>query len=194
MRLAGTQARALGLEDQILHLCLHLAGHSLAAPQSLRDIARVCAADRVDWPLFVRLAQSARAAPACFAALYAAGRLLGVSVPPSVLDTLAPRVGRRALERLAAARANDGAGSRTEPLRGMLLWHLLGSFPARVTALGRILFPSRRWLARHYTALFDNVADPQPPRLSPRRLWQMAVVTQAHAAFLWRRVVGHVRR
>ena len=153
-RLAGTGAHVLGPEDQVLHLCLHLAGHYLAAPQSLRDIAQVVSAGEVDWGLFVRLARASRAGPACFAGLLAATRLLGAAVPPDVLDALAPSRGRPGLERVALARAEDsvgdGAAARTERLRLPLLWHLLGGPSARVHALRGILFPSRPWLLAHY--------------------------------------------
>ena len=164
-RLAGVEARVLGPEDQILHLCLHLAGHSLAAPQSLRDIAQVCSVSAVDWPLLVSLAHKSGTGAACFAALFAAARLLGTPVPPTALDSLAPRAGRTRLERLSEARAADGiedvAAARTERLRFPLLWHLLGSPQARGRALWRIVFPSRQWLIGHY--YFDRFDPPEDP-------------------------------
>ncbi len=171
-RLAGTDGRVLGTEDQILHLCLHLAGHSLAASQSLRDIAQVCSVSTVDWPLFVRIAGSAGASTACFAALFAAARLLGTPVPLEVLDSLAPRAGRARLERISEARAADSiedvAAARTERLRLPLLWHLLGSPQARAHALWRIVFPSRQWLiSHHYFDRFDPPEVPRPTQWTP---------------------------
>ncbi len=183
-RLAGAEARVLGPEDQILHLCLHLAGHSLAAPQSLRDIAQVVPTGPVDWPLFVRLARAARAGPACFAGLLAAARLLGTPVPADVLDALAPRAGRVRLERIALARAEDSLGDPaaacTERLRLPLLWHLLGSPSARGRAGRRIVFPSRQWLLVHYAP--ERVGPLRPPPV----LWLRAV----HWASLLRRVAA----
>lgn len=165
-RLAGEEARALGPEDQILHLCLHLAGHSLAAPRSLRDIAQVCSVRTIDWTLFVRVARSAGAGAVCFAALFAAARLLGTPIPTAVLDALAPRAGRARLERMAEVRAADSitdpAAARTERLRFPLLWHLLGSPQARGRALWRIVFPSRQWLISHH--YFDRFDPPEVPR------------------------------
>ena len=188
VRLTGEAARVLGPEDQLLHLCLHLAGHYFHAPQSLRDIAYVCAAQKIDWPLLVRLAREAQAAPACFAGLLAAARLLDTPTPPSVLDALAPRRGRRALETLALARAADLAGDRTDRLRGPLLWHLLGSPAARLAALRHILFPTRPWLVRHYYHdLFDAVPDHLRPAPPSRQAG--AALRRAHAAFLLRRVL-----
>lgn len=169
VRLAGVEARTLGPEDQILHLCLHLAGHYLAAPQSLRDIAQVCSVSQIDWPLFVHLAQKASAATACFTGLFTAARLLGTPVPPPVLDSLAPRASRRRLEQIAEARAADSIGdiaaSHTERLRFPLLWHLLGSPQARGRALRRIIFPARRWLITHYYfGRLDQFDQPDVPR------------------------------
>ena len=179
VNLAGTEARVLGPEDQIFHLCLHLAGHSLAAPQSLRDIAQVCAVSRVDWALFVRLARPAGAATACFSALFAAVRLLGASVPPTVLESLAPRAGRTRLERISEARAansiTDVTAAGTERLRFRLLWHLLGSPQSRARALWRIVFPSRQWLISHYYhGRFDHSDRPEVfdrPEVPRRTRW-----------------------
>lgn len=206
VRLAGAEARTLGPEDQILHLCLHLAGHYLAAPQSLRDIFQVSSVDQMDWPLFVRLARQARAATACFAGLFAAARLLGAPVPPTVLDALAPRAGRRALEQIAAARAEDIAETHTERLRFPLLWRLLGSPRARLSALWHILFPSRRWLITHYYYdLFDAPNGFPPVQVSLRRpraaarsvahhLKAMGAVRVAHLLFLLRGMAHFFRR
>lgn len=183
-RLAGTAALVLGPEDQILHLCLHLAGHYLAAPQSLRDIAHVVPASPIDWDLLIRLARAAGAGPACFAGLVAAARLLGTPVPSPVLDALAPRAGRVRLERLALARAADSLEDPTAPgterLRPALLWHLLGSPAARLRAAWGILFPSRQWLLVHYA----------PERVGPLRPPPILRLRAVHWAALGRRVTG----
>lgn len=188
VRLAGVPARMLGPEDQLLHLCLHLAGHYLAAPLSLRDIAQVCERSAPDWPLFLTLARRAGAATACFAGLSAAAQLLGAAVPLPVLGALAPRLGRGLLERYSEARAQDIVQGSTEPLRFPLLWLMLGSPGARLKAIVRLFFPARRWLTAHYYYdLFDN---PEGPRLaagralSPRQIG--AKLYGAHLRFLWR--------
>jgi len=193
-RLAGVEAWTLGPEDQILHLCLHLAGHYLAAPQSLRDIAQVISVRTVDWSLLVRLAREAEAATACFAALFAAARLIGAPVPPSALDALAPRASRRRLEQIAEMRAADSiedlTASHTERLRFPLLWHLLGSPQARGRALWHIVFPSRQWLVAHY--YFDRFDPPDAPR---RARWtpgrsRLTVGNAAHYALTFLSLYG----
>ncbi len=188
--LVGEAARTLGPEDQILHLCLHLAGHYLAAPQSLRDIAQVCSVSRVDWTLFIRLAQKAGAATVCFAGLFAAARLLETPVPPAVLDALAPRPARGRLERIAEARAADITEAGTERLRLPLLWHLLGSPQARGRALRQIIVPSRRWLITHYYV--DRADQPEVPR---RTRWhpnhpRLTVKNVAHYALTFLALYG----
>lgn len=200
-RLAGEEARVLGPEDQLLHLCLHLAGHYFAAPQSLRDIAQVCGAQRIDWPLFVTIAQGSRAATACFCGLFAAG-LLGADVPPTVLDALAPRAMRRRLEGLTAERVSDIAGTRTEHLRFPLLWLLLDGPAGRFKALRGIVFPSVPWLVTHY--YYELYDDPDPPTLAGRvrpgpaevlrYLRTVSTLYCAHARFLLRGLARNLRR
>ena len=188
--LAGVGARTLGPEDQILHLCLHLAGHYLAAPQSLRDIAQVSSVCRIDWSLFVRLAQDAGAATACFAGLFAAVRLLGTPIPSTVLDALAPRSARRRLEQIAEERAADVTEADTERLRFPLLWHLLGNSQARGRALRQIIVPSRRWLITHY--YLDRTDQPEVP---PRTRWHpshpsLTIRNAAHYALTFLSLYG----
>lgn len=199
--LAGVEGRVLGPEDQLLHLCLHLAGHYFAAPQSLRDIAQVCGAGGIDWPLFAEIAQQARAAAACFGGMYAAG-LLDASVPPSVLDALAPRAGRTRLEHLVSARVSDIAETQTDHLRFPLLWRLLDGPAGRVKALRGILFPSFPWLINHY--YYDLYDDPTPPMLPAstrpkpaevlRSLGVIGTLSRAHLRFLLRTLARSLRR
>lgn len=198
-RLADIEARVLGPEDQILHLCLHLAGHYLAAPQSLRDIAQVCGVGEIDWALFVEIARQSRAVTACFCGLYAAD-LFGVSIPSTVLDALAPRAGRSRLERLVSARISDIAETRTDHLRFPLLWRLLDGPAGRVKALRGILFPSVPWLVAHY--YYDLYDDPNPPALAERPrpaevlhyLRVIGALARAHLRFLLSALARNFRR
>lgn len=196
-RLAGEDALVLGPEDQLLHLCVHLAGHYLDAIRSLRDIAQVCETTPPDWVLFVSLARRAGAGPACFAALSAAARLLGAPVPAEVRGALAPRTGADRLEQMAVARASDAGGFLTEGLRLPLLWRLLGRPGPRLRAVFRTLFPSRRWLIVHYYfGLYDEAEWPKTPspltlRQALRRVRMVAALYGAHLTFLGGRVLGH---
>ena len=160
-RLAGTEARVLGPEDQVLHLCLHLAGHYFHAPQSLQDIAQVCAVQAPDWPLFESLCRDAGAASIGYAGLYAAAQI-GADIPPAVLEHLAP-AGRRPLERLIRVQEASRTASGTEAQRFGLLWLLLESPSARFQAMRHLFFPERVWLHTHY--FFDLAETPWLRRL-----------------------------
>ena len=162
--LAGEEAWVLGPEDQLLHLCLHLACHTLAAPSSLRDIEQICQTSEVDWPLLLTIARQAQATRACFAGLLAANRLLGTPVPDSVLAALAPRFGGKLLRRLALTRAADRAQGRTEFLRFPLLLCLLDTPAARWSALLHLFVPTPRWLITHY--YFEVFQEQEPMALT----------------------------
>ncbi len=167
--LAGEEARVLGTADQLLHLCLHLACHTLAAPLSLRDIHQVCLSGEVDWPLLTRAAKRARAGAACFAGLTAAHKLLGTAIPAAVLDDLAPCFGRNRLERLTLARIRDEA--RTERLRLPLLLFFLETPSARANMLRRIFVPTPRWLITHY--YFARFEETEPSTISRRTYYAL---------------------
>lgn len=150
--LAGTEARVLGPEDQILHLCLHLAGHYFDAPRSVRDIVQVRAVRTVDWPLFASQCRDTGTEAIGYAGLRAAVSA-GASVPADVLDCLAPRALRRALDLLLAV-----PPPLSDLQRFRLFWLLLGSAGARRRAMRGLLFPERAWLHRHYFYVL-----PEPP-------------------------------
>lgn len=191
-RLADTDALVLGPEDQLLHLCLHLAGHYFFAPQSLRDIDLVCLTGTLDWPLFIRLAEDAHAAPLSFAALSAAATLLETPVLNDVLSALTPKRGAARLAFLASARAADTSpnGSATERLRFPLLWGLLGTARARRAALRRTLLPDFHWLVTHYYhSLYNDPHAPRPRNFAARTRLYSRLYT-AHLIFLARRAVG----
>jgi len=187
-RLAGREALVLGPEDQLLHLCLHLACHYLSAPRSLRDIDQLCRARAIDWPLFLTIAGRSGAQVACFASLFSVQHLLGTPVPQSTLDELAPRFGRRMLERNSAERAVDISESRTEALRFPLLMQFLETPAARWHAVRQILLPSPHWLISHY--YFDRYSGTEPSTLT----WQahLALIA-AHWAALLRRLARMIR-
>ena len=181
--LAGQNARVLGPEDQIFHLCLHLAGHYFAAPKSIQDIAQVCAARTVDWPLFVSVCRAARAETAGYAGLFAAMTVYGIEIPPIVINSLAPRFHRRLLEQLVAGQAARDAAPEPEHRRFLLLWLLLGHAGARFFAVRHLFFPARAWLHAHY---YHDLPD-----VSPRRLPVGILLYGQHLRFLaaavWKR-------
>jgi hypothetical protein len=188
-RLAGQEARVLGPEDQLLHLCLHLAGHYFDAPNSLRDMVQVCAAYSVDWPLFTTLCRDANAAAIGYSGLFAAA-LAGASVPPAILEFLAPRWHRRVLEQMVTARVSGLDGFGAQARRFLLLWLVLDSPGARRSAVGHLFFPSQSWLhAHYYHALFDPPDRPSQNQILMRFLRHLplgGVLYGMHMRFLLR--------
>lgn len=197
--LAGQDARVLGPEDQLLHLCLHLAGHYFDAPNSLRDIAQVCADQSIDWPLVIALCRSSSASTLCYCGFYAAAALLGASVPPSVLEALAPHpTRRRLLNKLVTSRVLHSAAPQNDVQRFRLLWLALDRPAARVGILRHLLFPTRRWLhAHYYYDLFDPPERALPPRFAfpgLRRLPLGLLLIGAHGGFLLRQCLRAAAR
>lgn len=176
VRLAGAEARVLGPEDQLLHLCLHLAGHYFDAPNSVRDIVQVCAAGPIAWPVFGDLCRAAQARTIGWGGLFAAS-LQGAQVPVSVLDALAPARHRRWMERLLTARVSERPASGRDARRFLLMWLVLDSAAGRTQALRHLFFPSRAWLRSHY--YYDL---PHPARA--RRRLAGVLLSGMHLRFL----------
>jgi hypothetical protein len=151
---AGQPVRVLGATHTLLHLCIHLAGHSLQAPMSVRDIAALLDSRqgaRVDWQRLARDARRFGVAAMTYAGLQLAARARGARVPAPVLRALRPRGPRRVLlDRWAAALARGKPVP--EALSGVLLPLLLDTPGAAGRALAATLFPPPRWLSDRYPA------------------------------------------
>ena len=81
-----------GLEptDLLLHLCIHMTKSLfMVEPKHVEDLARVANRLPVDWGAFVHRAQEANTRIGAFYALRA-GIRAGASVPPAVMEKLAP--------------------------------------------------------------------------------------------------------
>jgi hypothetical protein len=157
--LDGTHTWQLSAEDTLVHLCLHpLLHHGYALPlMGYVDIDRVASlADLEFWPRLVSRAERFRVRTAMYNGLLGTHRLLGTPVPAEVLKALAPTAFRqRVLRRLAPL-------DEEKVLRGMA-WHPSGARQVLLYAaltdrlrdvggmVGRILFPSREWLAVRYS-------------------------------------------
>ena len=69
---AGQAVRVLGSAHTLLHLCVHLAGHGLQAPMSVRDIATLLGSPQgagIDWEMLTRDARRFGVAAICYAGL-----------------------------------------------------------------------------------------------------------------------------
>jgi len=86
------RARALKSEDNLLHLCVHLAFHLIMGAPSfvqLLDVAGFTQWKTVDWEDFMRRAEGLRAVPYAYAALRLAALTLAAPIPAEVLRRLA---------------------------------------------------------------------------------------------------------
>jgi len=93
----STEARGLGTEDLLAHLCLH-AGKSYFYSIEIKhlvDVARLVGSKRIDWPIFLRKCRSFRIRVASFYTLLAAARVQGAAIPETTLDSLKPSCLRR---------------------------------------------------------------------------------------------------
>ncbi len=107
--IAGGRARALSTEDNLLHLCVHLAFHLIMGSPSfvqLADLSVFVSRCPVEWGAFLDRARDLRASGYAYAALRLAAQALAVPVPAGVLQSLAaaspPNV-RAAAETLSLA-------------------------------------------------------------------------------------------
>ena len=92
IEIAGQCARALSPEDNLLHLCVHLAFHLIMGSPSfvqLADLSVFLSRCPVGWGAFLDRAHALRASGYAYASLRLAALVLAVPIPAGVLQTLA---------------------------------------------------------------------------------------------------------
>lgn len=149
-RVAGQSVRALCPEHALLHLCLHLAGHGLDAPLSVRDSAALLAVTPVfDWEVFTNEARRFGLKTVAYAGLTLAAAARGAPVPEPVLRALRPgRIRRRRLDPWVTAAAHGESFPPAAVGRWLPLLQDTAGGAARVVAA--TLFPPPRWLGERY--------------------------------------------
>ncbi len=109
IEIAGQRARALAPEDNLLHLCVHLAFHLIMGSPSfvqLADLSVFLERVNVGWRDFLARGRDRRASGYVYASLRLAVNVLAAPVPPEVLSGLAaasPSNVRAAAESLSLA-------------------------------------------------------------------------------------------
>ena len=91
IEIAGQCARALSPEDNLLHLCVHLAFHLIMGSPSfvqLADLSVFISRCPVGWGAFLDRARALRASGYAYAALRLAAHVLAAPVPADVLQAL----------------------------------------------------------------------------------------------------------
>jgi hypothetical protein len=148
--LAGGKALALGPEDLLLYLAVHLAvHHGLTGLLWYWDLARLLGghADRLDWEAVVARAARWRVRTALDFALLGCQRLFGVSAPSPVPSRLRARGPRAAALRWLVRHCQDDRLTRLEHLIAVLLVDRARDL---IRPLREALFPPPAWLRARY--------------------------------------------
>jgi hypothetical protein len=103
IQVRGSRTFVPGVQDQLLHLCLHFAwSHMMTtgAWRAFRDLRTLIDGGDVRWDEFVALALGSRGGSCCYWTLRLAKNLVGVEVPDDVLRSLRPPLSAIALDRV----------------------------------------------------------------------------------------------
>lgn len=166
----GMLVRVMSLEDQLIHLCVHLHYHGYTRLNCFTDIAFVVRdhAAELDWERLFETVEVEEAQVGVFYTLHFIDQLLGISVPEGVMSRLRPgRLRRWFHERyvpeekilsLQPMWRPDFSFYFTPVLKRMLPDLLvMGRRSEKIHCLFRLLTPPRDWLVYYYSL------DPSKP-------------------------------
>ncbi len=186
---AGRTAWVPSPEHLALHLCIHFAwSHQMrfGLGRVVRDLGVLSPV--LDWDRLVRVARAMHAESCCYWPLRLAATLGGVSVPPEVTASLAPRSPawlRNVLERVVITAALD---PRQNFVPSIQLWHLAWTVAIRPAASGH--GAARPWRSRED---FGKYTHGLPPMSLLRRL-QVHLAALPHWAHFFGVAVGMEQR
>jgi Uncharacterised nucleotidyltransferase len=97
MNVEGVPAKALSLEDQLIHLCAHAHYHGYTRLNSFSDIAFIVRdhAAQLNWEQLVKTVRTEEVQVAVYYTCYFLDRLLGIQAPADALSALRPDPFRR---------------------------------------------------------------------------------------------------
>jgi hypothetical protein len=160
----GTSVKALSLEDQLIHLCVHAHYHGYTRLNWFSDIALIARdhATGLDWEQLLATVRIEEAQVGVYYSLRFLDRLLGVSAPAHVLAALRPDRFRRWFHErylpenkvlsLQPMWRPDFSFYFTPVLKRMLPDLLvMGRRPEKLRYLLRLLAPPRDWLTHYYS-------------------------------------------
>ncbi len=158
----GQSVRVMSLEDQLLHLCMHMHYHGYTRLNAFSDVALIVRdhAAELDWEQFLRTVHTEQSEVGVYYSFLFMERLLGQGIPPKVLQVLKPGPVRRALHELWMPESRvlslqpmwrPDFSFYFQPLLKRLLPDLLvmGRGGEKLRYLMRLLVPPSAWL-RHY--------------------------------------------
>jgi hypothetical protein len=86
VEIAGRKVRTFSVEDTLVMLCVHGAKHFWERLALILDVAKLVAAQPVDWPLAMCIAAEMRCSRLLLLGLYLAHDLSGAALPPDILE------------------------------------------------------------------------------------------------------------
>jgi hypothetical protein len=159
----GVELKTLAPQDHLIHLCAHMHYHGYVRLNWFTDVALILAAcgDQIDWQGFVATVRREEANVPVYYSLYYLQRLLGVTVPATVMSDIQPtRIQRRIHEYyLPAAKVcslepmpRPDFSFYFRPYFKRMLPDLLvmGRRREKLLYLLRLLAPPPAWLRRYY--------------------------------------------
>lgn len=159
----GVPVKILSLEDQLIHLCVHLHYHGYTRLNCLSDLAFIVRdhATELDWARLIETVHVEQAQVGVYYSLYYLDRLLGIDVPQDVMAALRPDGFRRWFherylpeEKVMSLQPmwRPDFSFYFTPFLKRLLPDLLvmGRRPEKLRCLLRLLIPPQDWLAYYY--------------------------------------------
>jgi hypothetical protein len=151
--IAGAPAFVPSAEDQLVHAALHFAwSHEMTFGtwRTLRDVERIVSTNTLDWTALVARARATRGATGCYWTLRLARDLVGVTVPPAVLDALSPRLPEWVLRRLTCYFAQQALPTPEAVISSVALQRALWTLAIRPRTQGhrgsRPWFDTEEWV------------------------------------------------
>jgi hypothetical protein len=166
--LEGVPVKVMCLEDQLVHLCMHIHYHGYNRLNALTDIAFLIRdhADELNWEQVIEVVRIEEAEVGVYYTLTYLEQLLTIKVPPLVLDAIRPGAFRRwwheqylPTDKVLSLEPmwRPDFSFYFLPLFKRLLPDMLvmGRRREKLGCLVRLFFPPPRWL-RYYYDLDDN--------------------------------------
>ncbi len=150
--IAGSSARILAPEDNLLQVCLHTAKHKFIVAPGFRlhtDVDRIVRRCPIEWNRFVETTMSHRVKTAVYLALLIPYTLLRTPIPTAILDQLQP--GRRKRQLLTSWLHRVGLFDPDRPK-----WGKVGNACFNVLmyddpkSVWRAIFPPVNWMREQY--------------------------------------------
>jgi hypothetical protein len=140
----------LSPEDQLLHLCIHLAGHRYNRVIWFCDISEIIEHYNVNWELVLKNAKKYRAQAYLYYGLYFTSKLLDADVPANVLQKLKPNNFDKKLFFSINKNIISGKKNILSQITPLFKLLLIDSYLDRLRYIGEYFFPPIDMLEERY--------------------------------------------